>query len=302
MRLGPLVILSAFTLALSAGAVLAQNKPPSAGSSSTGRAANQPTAPAAPPISITGPAPDAPPTQATPAQDPTGGKPQGGDRTPNAAALGLSGDKDSQPVAVEAEQGIEWQQQKHLYIARGNAKATRGNVTIYGDVLQAYYRQTQSGGSDIWRFEANGAVKITTPSDTAVGDKAVYDVDNAIFVLTGKKLELDTPKAQVTAKDSLEYWQQRQYAVARGNARVVHEDKTVNAKVMTAHFKPDAKGELQVSNVEAFENVVITAQNTTAHALYGDYNLDSGIAILKGQVKITRGADQLDGECAEMYT
>ena len=135
-----------------------------------------------------------------------------------------------------------------------------------------------------------------------MGDKAVYDVDNAIFVLTGKKLELDTPKAQVTAKDSLEYWQQRQYAVARGNARVVHEDKTVNAKVMTAHFKPDAKGELQVSNVEAFENVVITAQNTTAHALYGDYNLDSGIAILKGQVKITRGADQLDGECAEMNT
>ncbi|HEY6336392.1 MAG TPA: LptA/OstA family protein [Alphaproteobacteria bacterium] len=298
-------------LALSGIAALAQNaKPPTGGSAAPSQAA-QPALPEAPPASVTGPAPSTPPpAPATPqTQDQGLGKAQGADKTKSGAAapdqgvLGLSGGgKDSEPVAVEAEQGIEWQQQKQLYIARGNATAKRGDVTVYGDILQAYYRKTDSGGSDVWRVEANGTVKITTSTDTALGDRAVYDIDNAIFVLTGKKPELDTPKARVTARDSLEYWQHRQYAVARGDAVAVQEDKSVHADVMTAHFKPGPKGDLQMSNIEAFGNVVITSPNATARALYSDYNLDSGIAILKGQVKITRGQDQLDGECAEVNT
>lgn len=234
------------------------------------------------------------------ASAPAAGGAQNPATSPTQSLLGLSTGRDGAPVAVEADQGIEWEQQKQLYIARGNAKAVRGDVTIYGQVLQAYYRKTASGGSDIWRLEANDRVKITTSNDTALGDKAVYDVDNAIFVLTGKKLELDTPKAKITARDSLEYWQQKQYAVARGNAEAVREDKTLRANVLMAHFKQDQKGATQMSNVEAFQDVLITTPNATARALYGDYNLESGIAILKGQVKITRGADQLNGECAEV--
>jgi lipopolysaccharide export system protein LptA len=302
MRWSPYLLAGILAFSLSSAAALAQGTKPGAGSA--GPSTAQPTLPEAPPASVTGPAPDSPPAApATPrAQDQGKGKAKSGDAPPDQSILGLSGGKDAEPVAVEAEQGIEWLQQKQLYIARGNAKAKRGDVTVYGDVLQAYYRKTEAGGSDVWRLEANGTVKITTSTDTAVGDKAVYDVDNAIFVLTGKNLELDTPKARVTAKDSLEYWQHRQYAVARGDARAVQEDKSVRAKVMTAHFKPGPKGDLQMSNIEAFGNVVIESPSATARALYGDYNLDSGIAILKGQVKITRGQDQLNGECAEVNT
>ncbi|HYB10043.1 MAG TPA: LptA/OstA family protein [Alphaproteobacteria bacterium] len=294
-------------LALPGTSALAQGAKSTAGSSGTSQAPSEQALPDAPPASVTGPAPSTPPAQPK-AQDQNTGKSQdtgkavGAEPAPDQGVLGLSGGKNGEPVAVEAEQGIEWQQQKQLYIARGNAKAKRGDVTVYGDILQAYYRKTDTGGSDVWRLEANGAVKITTATDTAVGDRAVYDVDNAIFVLTGQKPELDTPKARITARDSLEYWQHRQYAVARGDATAIQEDKSVRANVMEAHFKPDAKGNLQMSNIEAFGNVVITSPNATARALYGDYNLDSGIAILKGQVKITRGQDQLNGECAEVNT
>ena len=204
------------------------------------------------------------------------------------------------PVNVEAEQGIEWLQEKQEYIARGNAKAVRGDVTVYGQTLTAYYRKTPSGGSDIWRLDADDDVKITTPTDTAVGDKGVYDVDNAVFVLTGKKLELDTPKGVITARDSLEYYKLKLYAVARGNAKAVREDKTVTGDIMEAHFKPDEKGQLVMSFIEAFNNVTVTTASSVAHAIYGNYNLDTGIADLKGSVKITRGSDQLDGECATM--
>ena len=204
------------------------------------------------------------------------------------------------PVNVEADQGIEWQQEKQEYIARGNAKAVRGDVTVYGQTLIAYYRKTPSGGSDIWRLDADGQVKITTPTDTAVGDKGIYDVDNGVFVLTGRHLALDTPKGVITARDSLEYWKLKQFAVARGDAKGVREDKAVTADIIEAHFKPDAKGDLEMSFIEAFNNVTITTASAVARSLYGNYNIDAGIADLKGSVKITRGQDQLDGECATM--
>lgn len=264
-----------------------------------------PTPPAAAPAAATGPsagaptsAPGAGKAAALPASPTPGAAP--GAREGGGGAFGLPSDKDNLPVAVEADQGIEWQQQKQLYVARGNAKATRGDVTVYGQVLMAYYRKTAAGGSDIWRLEADGEVKIASPNETALGDKAVYDVDNGIFVLTGKSLKLETPKAAITARDSLEYWQKMSYAVARGNAQATREDKSVRAKVLTAHFMPDQKGALQVKNIEAFQDVLITTPNAVARAMYGDYNLESGIAILKGSVKITRGDDQLNGECAEV--
>jgi lipopolysaccharide export system protein LptA len=279
-----------------------------------------PALPEAPPATVTSPAPETPPPApsaapaatkgSTPAQAPASGKapanaakskaPSSEPGTNPNGLLGFGEQKDGVPVTVEADNGIEWQDKRQVYIARGNAKAVRGDVTVYGQVLTAYYRKTPSGGSDIWRLEAEDRVKITTPTDTALGDHAVYDVDNAIFVLTGKHLRLDTPKAVITARDSLEYWQQRDYAVARGDALAVKEEKSVRANVLVAHFKRDAKGQQQVSFIEAFNNVVINTPNAIARGMYGNYNLDTSIARLIGGVKITRGQDQLDGECADV--
>lgn len=291
-------------LSLGAGAALAQSVKPS-----------QPAPPPAVPPTVTAPS-ATPPAPRAPAKTPAAAaapaKPKESPASPAGSAQGPAGapttsgifgttaQENGVPVAVEADQGIEWLQERQVYIAHGNAKAVRGEVTVYGQTLTAYYRKTPSGGSDIWRLEAEDNVKITTPTDTAVGDRAVYDVDNGIFVLTGKKLQLDTPKAVITARDSLEYWQQKEYAVARGNAKAVREDKTVSSNVMTAHFKRDQKGELQMSNIEAFENVLITTPSAVARAMYSDYNLDTSLATLKGSVKITRGQDQLDGECADV--
>ncbi|MGE5270702.1 MAG: hypothetical protein ACM3JG_13630, partial [Thiohalocapsa sp.] len=38
----------------------------------------------------------------------------------------LAKPNDDQPLQIQADSGIEWQQDAHLYIARGNAVASRG--------------------------------------------------------------------------------------------------------------------------------------------------------------------------------
>ena len=118
--------------------------------------------------------------------------------------------------------GIEWQQDKQVYIARGNAVATRGASEVHADTLTAHYRPSKNksaeGGNEVYRLDADGNVLIKGPNQTVVGDQAIYDVDQQIGIVTGKDLKLTTPTDVVTARDSLEWYDQQQVAVARGDA------------------------------------------------------------------------------------
>ena len=251
-----------------------------------------------------------------------------GARTGAAQGLGLSQDS-NQPVEINADQGIEWRRDEQVYVARGNATAKRGDITVRADTLTAHYRPVEGGGTDIFRLDAVGGVVVTSASATAVGDDGVYDVDNAILVLKGHALKMTSEDYVVTARDSLEYWDNRQMAVARGDAVVVNEDKRMSADIVTAFFN-DANGagadksktakrpakaasakktagkdgadgtENQIRRIEAFTNVHISTPGQIALGDRGVYDVESGIATLFGSVKITRDENQLEGEYGEV--
>jgi lipopolysaccharide export system protein LptA len=240
--------------------------------------------------------------------------------------LGFGANGDDKPLEVFADQGIEWHQNESIYIARGNARAVKGTTTVYGDMLIAHYRKAAAGGTEVWRVEATGHVRITTPTDAAYGDRAVYTIDNGLLVMTGKNLRLTTPRETITARDSLEYWNQKDLAVARGDAVVVTDDRRIRADVLTAQFKKDqgtvkpaaAKPASQsqkadgksgtgddrdmsrLHRVDAYGNVIITTPQDVARGDRGVYLEETGIANLMGSVKITRGNNQLNGEVAEV--
>jgi len=209
------------------------------------------------------------------------------------------GDSDA-PIEVYADDGIEWQQDSLTFLARGNARAIRGEVTVYGDELRAFYRKLPDGGTEIWRLDVTSNVRIVTPGETAYGDKGVYDVDNAILVLTGKDVRLLTPSDEVIADQQIEYWERKQMAVARGNAQVFSDEKNLKADVIVAYFKKNKAGKSAVHRVEAFDNVAIKTVKEEATSQRGVYNVESGIAVLTGSVKIAQDGNQLDGCKAEV--
>lgn len=226
-----------------------------------------------------------------------------GASVPASAILGFgqgSGRGSDQPVSIDAEDGIEWQQAKQVYIARGNARASQGNVTVRADSLTAHYRTGKNGDTEIWRIVADGNVKISTEKETATGDKGVYDIDNGVLVLTGKIVRLDTPTEKISARQSLEYWDTKRIAVARGNAVAIKDGRELRADVLTAHLKETKRGALELERMEAFGNVEVATQSEVARAQYGDYDPDTGIANMAGSVKISRGTNQLNGEFAEV--
>jgi lipopolysaccharide export system protein LptA len=246
------------------------------------------------------------------------------------SAAGAAAGAADEPLQIQADSGIEWQQNARVYIARGNAVATRGTSEVHADTLVAHYRDAKSGAgnagnnTEIYRVEAEGHVTLKRDASTVVGDRVVYDVDQAVAVITGKGLRLTTANDVVTARDSLEWYDQKQVAVARGDAVATREGKTIKAYILTAYLQksPPAKagapaarprpattpakagstmppgqpeGDAKISRVDAQGHVVITNGLDTGRGDYGVYNGVTGIATLIGNVVIQRGNNVIRG-------
>ncbi|HWA78912.1 MAG TPA: LptA/OstA family protein [Acetobacteraceae bacterium] len=250
------------------------------------------------------------------------------------------------PITITSLGGIEWRQNQQVVIAQGDAQAVRGAVTVTADELIAHYRpkpgaasapgqvqpastaatagSADTGGQQIYRLEAVGHVHIFTATDQAFADHAVYDLDQAVLVLTGGHLKLTTPNDVLTARDDVEYWPDKHMAVARGDAVVVTNDgRRLTADTLVAYTTPapasangpaDASGSTastrqagaqntadplassgQIKRVEAFGNVTIRTATDTITGDRGVYVPSSGIALILGDVRITRGQNQLNG-------
>lgn len=231
-----------------------------------------------------------------------------------AMAQGLVSKSGDAPVTITADNGIEWDRDGRKYVARGNAVATRNQATVRANVLTAYYRDKPGGGGqDIYRVDAAGNVRINLNDQTAFGDIGTYTVDQAVFVLKGRNLRFLSKQGTLTARDSLEYWETKRLAVARGDALLVKEDQRLQADILSAHLEPkdpsaqkpggNAAGEAgqsDVKQVDAFGNVHVSLRNAIVSGDRGVYIPRTAIATICGNVRITSGKNQLNGECAEV--
>lgn len=237
-----------------------------------------------------------------------------------APAQGLMAQGGDAPLTIQAKNGIEWNREARKYIARGDAVAMRNQATVRADVLTAFYRKKSGDdGQDIYRVDATGNVRITSNDQTALGDKGVYDVDKAVFVLTGKNLRFLSEQRTLTARDSLEYWEAKRLAVARGDAVLVDRDQRLYADILTAHLTEDGgagvksvggksaaggkqtgPSDSEIRQVDAFGNVHVSLRKAIIRGDRGVYVPKTNIATICGNVRITSGKNQLNGECAEV--
>ncbi|GAN68647.1 LptA/OstA family protein [Acetobacter orleanensis] len=177
-----------------------------------------------------------------------------------------------------------------------------------------------SGANEIYRLEAIGHVHIYTQTDQGWGDKAVYDMDQAVLVMTGKALKLTTPQDILTARDSMEYYSQQRISIGRGNATVTTNDnRQIRADVLVGYSAPPdqsappadkpkdanqnssdplANGSGKLEKVNAFGHVWVRTQTETVTGDRGVYVPDTGIARVVGNVHITRGPNQIQGAAA----
>jgi lipopolysaccharide export system protein LptA len=243
------------------------------------------------------------------------------------------------PVAITAREGFEWREAEQVVVATGDARAVRDNVTVTADRLIARYRKKagaaapaggtpaapspavpslggDTGGNEIYRLEAEGNVRIFTATDEAVGDRAVYDIDQAVMVMTGRHLRLTTPTQVLTARDSLEYWSQKHMAVARGNAVAVTTDaRRLAADTLVAYLEENQQGAprpaaaggneppgagSKLKRMEAYGNVEARTLTDIVRGDRGVYLPETGVARVIGNVRVTSGQNQINGPAADV--
>jgi lipopolysaccharide export system protein LptA len=237
------------------------------------------------------------------------------DRPPGENKGATKGDSkgDRNQIEITAENGIEWDKAAGAYIARGNARVTRAGRTVTADQITAYHRGQGTSKSDIYRVDAEGSVKLANDDSVMTADRAIYDNDNKVARMTGKSLTITTPDYKITARDSIEYWDEKRFAVARGNVVVIRSSDQMRADQAVAYFepkdgsrpdpaKPGSSDGQRIARVEGFGNVYIASCQCYAHAEKGLYDPNTGTAVLSGNVRLTRGREQLNGETVEMNT
>ena len=205
----------------------------------------------------------------------------------------------ARPVNIEADV-LEFQQESKVYLARGNAVVEQDGVTIKADQLTAAYTEGADGKTTFTQVKADGHVHIVTKNGEIFGDRGVYDVARQVAVLKGQELKMVTAKDQVTARDSLEFWQKEQLAVARGNAVASTDDKRIAADTLTAVMADNEQKQMEVRRVGAQGNVLVSSATEIARGDRGLYDVRRQLATLEGNVRITRGPNQLNGARAEM--
>jgi len=217
-----------------------------------------------------------------------------------AGGLDLASGSKDMPIEISADNGIEWEKNKEILIASGNAKASRGGITVLAEVLRAYYRKKTTGGTDLYRLDAAGGVKIFSDTESMEGQTAVLDFEQAILKVDGKKVIYKAGPDTITANQQMEYWERQKMAVARGNAVAIHKGKTLRADVLKALLRKNKTGRSEVYIIEAFKKVLIVSGKDKLRSDHAIYKLDSGIATLKGNVSIIRGDTILKGDLAEI--
>ncbi|MBV9834037.1 MAG: hypothetical protein JO055_06510 [Alphaproteobacteria bacterium] len=217
----------------------------------------------------------------------------------------VAGQAADRAIEVTADQGLEWDKTQKLYIARGNARLTRGQTSVAAGVLRAWYRDDGTMRGQVFRVEAESEVRITRGDMVATGGHGTYDTDKHLARLSGAGLAVSSGDSRLSATDAIELHEDQRLVVARGGVRLMRPGEELRAKVLTLQFEPvetGGRGRTKLVRVEAEGDVRVTSCSGTVQANRVVYNPQTGDAQLSGDVKLTRGNDRLEGAEAEINT
>ena len=109
------------------------------------------------------------------------------------------------PIEISSDK-LDVFQTEHKAIFTGNVIAVQGTTNMRSAEMVVFYRDSENKTAPaspssttaekpatpqgIYRIEAKGSVVFTTPTETALGDTAIYNVDNDTIDLLGSNVTL----------------------------------------------------------------------------------------------------------------
>jgi len=98
------------------------------------------------------------------------------------AVSALKGHNSRAPVDVAADR-IELQDRADRALLSGNVEIKQGDLTLKAPRVTVAY--TRAGSTELQRLDASGGVTVTSPSETAQSQFAIYDFDRRLITMLG---------------------------------------------------------------------------------------------------------------------
>jgi lipopolysaccharide export system protein LptA len=210
-----------------------------------------------------------------------------------------------EPIAIDAAGSLVWQQSDKTYHAIGDASATRGMLNVKGDELIAHYVE-QNGQNEVQFLEANGHVIINDNGTVATAPHGQYNMVTGDMDLIGQDLHItDTKNETLSANQHLQFNDKTGKAFAQGNPVMTRPDRKLVSDKLDGQFKKDETGNWQLQTGTAIGHVVITTGIGTPNPSVSMsdnafYDAEHNTALLTGNVRLTRGQNQMNGDRAEI--
>ena len=205
------------------------------------------------------------------------------------------------PIEIFAEEGIEWHKSKKKYVAIGNAKALSGTLSLESDQIEAFYDEKESSNMNIKEVKAqNNVVVKDNKMKITGGNYAEYNISKDYFLIMGKNIILTSESNILKSKQKLEYWRQKNIAIATGDAEAKKNNEFIVSADKLVWYLKETERKTMVKKLLGFKNVSIKTNNEVAFSDKAIYNNETEICKLFGNVKLQRGDSFMLGEYAEV--
>ena len=99
---------------------------------------------------------------------------------------GVTAGNASQAIEITADT-LEVRQSERVAVFEGSVNAVQGELVLNADILTVYYRESEGGQGNLGvsRIDAEGNVVISSPDETAQGQRGTYDVEGGRIDLAG---------------------------------------------------------------------------------------------------------------------
>ena len=97
----------------------------------------------------------------------------------------LRGHDTRAPIDIDAAR-IEVRDRDRQAIFSGNVRVDQGSMTLNAASMRVFYEQAEGGNLAITRLDADGGVRMSSPSERASARLGIYDVETRQITLIGK--------------------------------------------------------------------------------------------------------------------
>ena len=193
---------------------------------------------------------------------------------------------------IEADKSIEYFEKQKIYVASGNARASKANFSVKADNITAFMGKTKN--SDITHIEAAGDVIIINKDAIAKSNFVRYDFKEKIIILKGNTQSIEAKKFKLQSNKVISYDDIKKIAFSEGDVKLfLNGPVSIFTKRIDANFD---KFNNTLISAFAQGNVKIETKSEIITCNSAKYNNKTNLISLKGDVIIKRDKSILTGE------